>query len=276
MLRRLGLFSLALPAWNSRLLLRSTSQEVGESKSQGSCSADRWVCGLRLLRAEGHVSRRANAISVCYTGRTRTTNSVVCATLAQNSTEQSENVYENKGQGQKACSADRRVCGLRLLRTEGHVSRRANATSVCGTGRTWTTDSVVRATLAQNSREQSENVYENKGQGQKACGADRWVCGLRLLRAEGHVSRRANEISVCGTGRTRTTNSVVRATLADLASFRTVSSGSASFHSARKSWYLLRAFALSPERTSARATPNHRQRAGHMTPSAGSTAQKAI
>jgi len=67
------------------------------------------------------------------------------------STEQSENVYENKGQAQKSGSADRRFCGLRLFHERWGGLR--------------TAITAVRATP--KSAEQSENVCENKGQVQK-------------------------------------------------------------------------------------------------------------
>ena len=51
------------------------------------------------------------------------------------------------------CSADRRGCGLRLLRTEGYVSRRVNVMAACDTEKTRTTNSVVRATLAEASKD---------------------------------------------------------------------------------------------------------------------------
>jgi len=69
------------------------------------------------------------------------------------SMEQSENVYENKAQVQKvaeSASADRRLCGLRLFRGSGRAADRK--------------DGGPRYT---KSMEQSQNVYEKKGQVQK-------------------------------------------------------------------------------------------------------------
>jgi hypothetical protein len=48
----------------------------------------------------------------------------------------------------------------------------------------------------------------------EACGADCRGCGLPIFRNGGHVLRQVFAIGACGTEGTRTTNSVVRATLA--------------------------------------------------------------
>jgi hypothetical protein len=47
-----------------------------------------------------------------------------------------------------ARSAHRRGCSLRLFRTEGHLSRRVRVIAACGTERTGTTNSAIRARLA--------------------------------------------------------------------------------------------------------------------------------
>jgi hypothetical protein len=58
---------------------------------------------------------------------------------------------KTKDKYKKSGSADRRFCGLRLFHGRWGEPRTANT--------------AVRATP--ESREQTENVYENKGQGQK-------------------------------------------------------------------------------------------------------------
>ena len=72
----------SVPAWGSLLLC---SQEVEESKGQG---VEEWKNPGRVCRATGQMAVGSSTFRLLDFS-------------TQNSTEQSQNVYENKGRGQK-------------------------------------------------------------------------------------------------------------------------------------------------------------------------------
>jgi len=124
------LSSSLIPACGSCFQVQSRSRGVKRVEEPG--SADRRFCGLRLF----------------HWGELRTANMAVRAT--PESREQSENVYENKGRSQKAEKPLTRLATLATLSLgRGLLTRFI-----------WKTE-VMHET--QKSREQSENVYENKG-----------------------------------------------------------------------------------------------------------------
>ena len=140
-------------------------QKVAKLRSLVAQTAGSAVCGFSTLAR----------------GDSQTANTAVRAT--PRSREQSQNVYENKEQVQK-------VAKLRSLvaQTAGSAVR---GISTLARGDSQTANTAVRATP--KSREQSQNVYENKEQVQKvaklrslaAQTADPAVCGFSTLARTG-------------------------------------------------------------------------------------------
>ena len=155
---------------------REQSENFYENKGQ----VQKVEQSLPFMR-HGHLGHdRARAGCPCH-ARADFSNSGLLNLSITKSREQSENVYENKVRGQEVEES------FPFMR-HGHLGRdRARAGCPCHARADSSTSGLFNLSIAK-SREQSENVYENKGQGQKV--GELTNQGVKPRANHNHLGRR--------------------------------------------------------------------------------------